>query len=635
MAKIAPSPRAAFTTNTGAPLVGGKLFTYAAGTSTPQQTFTDAAGTVPNTNPIILDARGEATIFWSGVYKVVLQDSAGATLWTQDNFDPQDTAAIYSDFASVASAAKGAGLVGFAGAQAYAAATVGGRLLDMGADPRSFGGVGDGAADDTAAIVAALAASKTLDLRNRSWKITSTVTLPAGTIVNMQGANIIAACGATPVFQFLNGNAGLTILHGGGAVTGTASSFLFAQGTTNQPTAISMYASQIHVESLLISSTTITTAFVFDKAVNSVYLHGLNLFTPNGISASGKCVAIMLSDSILFSATGAAGTAGIKLRSTGGTIHYNEGWQIVNCTIDNYEISHDITDIFAYQITGGYHGVNGALSATTGYAFQLQAPSTNLCEEFTVGGGCVIGGRVRFAASAGGQAYYSTIDATFINTPGTSIALENNACNVTIRGKWKGGSGTAIGVVGTTNNVAIIASGDFDSTYTNGVVLNGANGANCVIGPLSGPTIGDIVGAGRGNIIYQGIPLHNNAVRALVRQPSGANITGAFIVGAAIATLPVAFARGEKGSVIVNLSYSGATAATSNVQVLGPAGMVFDSGTGYSASNLYLGATSGLLHARLDYTCSADGSGNVTVSNQAGSTLTINNQGYCAVVKSA
>ena len=61
----------------GNPLVGGKLYAYAAGTSTPQNTFTDQSGTTPAANPLILDANGQ-TPLWLGslAYKFNLLDSA-------------------------------------------------------------------------------------------------------------------------------------------------------------------------------------------------------------------------------------------------------------------------------------------------------------------------------------------------------------------------------------------------------------------------------------------------------------------------------------------------------------------------------------------------------------------------------
>lgn len=84
-AVLLPEGKQSFQTATGAPLVGGKLFTYDAGTSNPRTTWSDAAKTAPNANPVIMDARGEATIFWDGAYRVQLQDSLGSIIWTVDN----------------------------------------------------------------------------------------------------------------------------------------------------------------------------------------------------------------------------------------------------------------------------------------------------------------------------------------------------------------------------------------------------------------------------------------------------------------------------------------------------------------------------------------------------------------------
>jgi hypothetical protein len=68
-----------FFTNNGEPLVGGKLDTYQAGSTTPLTTFTDSSGLIPNTNPIILgtDGRPPDTIWLSEgfFYKFVLSDA--------------------------------------------------------------------------------------------------------------------------------------------------------------------------------------------------------------------------------------------------------------------------------------------------------------------------------------------------------------------------------------------------------------------------------------------------------------------------------------------------------------------------------------------------------------------------------
>lgn len=73
-----------------APLAGGKLYTYRAGTTTPQATYSDPDCTVPNTNPVILDSEGYAD-FWinSGSYKFILADANDVVQWTRDDITPR------------------------------------------------------------------------------------------------------------------------------------------------------------------------------------------------------------------------------------------------------------------------------------------------------------------------------------------------------------------------------------------------------------------------------------------------------------------------------------------------------------------------------------------------------------------
>lgn len=79
-----------FSDQNGAPLVGGKLYTYLAGTSTPQPLYNNVS-LAPGTeyaNPIILDAAGTigGAAYTAPVsYKYVLQDANGVTMWTTDN----------------------------------------------------------------------------------------------------------------------------------------------------------------------------------------------------------------------------------------------------------------------------------------------------------------------------------------------------------------------------------------------------------------------------------------------------------------------------------------------------------------------------------------------------------------------
>ena len=91
---LAPLPRLRFVDNNGNALSGGKLFTYVAGSSpsTKQATYVDSTGATPNTNPIILDSRGEANVWLdtSKKYKFTLApktdtDPPTNSFWTVDN----------------------------------------------------------------------------------------------------------------------------------------------------------------------------------------------------------------------------------------------------------------------------------------------------------------------------------------------------------------------------------------------------------------------------------------------------------------------------------------------------------------------------------------------------------------------
>lgn len=64
-----------FYNNDGTVASGGKVYTYEAGTSTPKTTYTDSTIATPNTNPIILDAKGECALWTAGLYKINVTQS--------------------------------------------------------------------------------------------------------------------------------------------------------------------------------------------------------------------------------------------------------------------------------------------------------------------------------------------------------------------------------------------------------------------------------------------------------------------------------------------------------------------------------------------------------------------------------
>lgn len=131
---LAPYPIQQPLDNSGRILGGSCIYTYTAGTTTPQTTYSNSALTVANTNPIVLNSFGRApAIYMSPVsYKFVLAYptlgscpvSPGNVIWSQDNvFDPAQLLTINL------AASTGAGLIGFSQTGSYSAGTVGAKLL--------------------------------------------------------------------------------------------------------------------------------------------------------------------------------------------------------------------------------------------------------------------------------------------------------------------------------------------------------------------------------------------------------------------------------------------------------------------------------------------------------------------------
>jgi hypothetical protein len=105
MAKLLPVVNNAQFIN-GEPAVGAKLFFYAAGSSTKQTTYADEAGLIPQTNPIILDSRGEPSQPVWGTeglsYKIVFtastdSDPPASPIWDIDDVTGINDASLNID----------------------------------------------------------------------------------------------------------------------------------------------------------------------------------------------------------------------------------------------------------------------------------------------------------------------------------------------------------------------------------------------------------------------------------------------------------------------------------------------------------------------------------------------------------
>lgn len=187
-ATLLPEGKQSFTNSAGAPLVGGKVYAYDAGTNTPRATFQDAAGTVPNTNPIVLDARGEATIFWSGAYKVVLKDASDVTIWTVDGV--VDGAYSVDVLKALLLSSSGSSMVGYSVLGSAHVSSVQDKLRET-VSSKDFGATGVG--DETTHIQALFDASAAkLAIVNTASRISAPINIPSGSrVVFAPGAKLI------------------------------------------------------------------------------------------------------------------------------------------------------------------------------------------------------------------------------------------------------------------------------------------------------------------------------------------------------------------------------------------------------------------------------------------------------------
>lgn len=90
MATTMAGIRTKFTDDLGLPLIGGQVFTYDAGTSTPKDSYSDQLLTTPNTNPIILDDAGSCDLYLKGVYRLRVLDVNGVLMDERDNVSQAD-----------------------------------------------------------------------------------------------------------------------------------------------------------------------------------------------------------------------------------------------------------------------------------------------------------------------------------------------------------------------------------------------------------------------------------------------------------------------------------------------------------------------------------------------------------------
>lgn len=185
---------AQFFDNSGNPLTGGKIYTYAAGTTTPAVTYTSAAGVTAHTNPIILDSAGRVPSgeIWisNGVtYKFVIKNANDVLIGTYDNIPP--------------------GVSGTAADITYTPAGTGAVTTTVQAKLRQY--VSSSDFPDLATAIASFGSTNTYLVINSPVTVSDDLTIPANVEVCVENPGIITV--ATGKRLYINGSFSAPRLH--------------------------------------------------------------------------------------------------------------------------------------------------------------------------------------------------------------------------------------------------------------------------------------------------------------------------------------------------------------------------------------------------------------------------------------
>ena len=218
-AVVMPQPQSQFFDNYGRPVSGGKLCTYAAGTTTPLATYTDSTAATPNSNPVMLDGSGRAAIFIEGqAYKFVLMTagttsdcSTGTVLWTQDQV--MDLSLFYIQHLLYVSNSSLLSFVLAGNPTGSVTRTVQAKESDW-ISALDFGVVGDGVTDNSTTLQAAItyvqSIKGTLWIPPGTYNFSQTLTITGNGYIVIQGAGSIGTklvyTGTGTAFKAANGS---------------------------------------------------------------------------------------------------------------------------------------------------------------------------------------------------------------------------------------------------------------------------------------------------------------------------------------------------------------------------------------------------------------------------------------------
>lgn len=344
----APYPRQQFVSSAGVPLAGAFLCTFAAGTSTPQATYTDSTAGTPNANPIVLDGNGSAQI-WVGpqLYKFILYvggngacPGSGSVAFSADNI--ADTTLYFTNYVKTAGSAT---LISYTPPDGQAVTTVAAFLNNLPDQLTGFGCVGDNSTDNSTCLSTALNAN--------SGRV---LNCPVGTYLFSTQVNISGVTGG--IFE---GQGNSLSSSGGGCIlkyTGTGDAFNVQKttGMTFRDLTIVTAGNGVH------QTASITT--VGDTVLSNQYIN-VNVIGP-GSSTTGSI-------GFWFNLTGSC---------SGGSCHGSDYYNTVaDSTISDFDIGIKLDG----QSNANFIHADNYVANT--YAIYVTSNENNIVGGF-INGGC-------------------------------------------------------------------------------------------------------------------------------------------------------------------------------------------------------------------------------------------------------
>lgn len=371
---LLPNGQQQFADANGAPLAGGLVYFYVPSTTTPKATWQDIGETTLNTNPVVLNAAGRATIWGTGEYREIVYDGFGNLIWDQITYGAGQAQVSTTGFGAV-------GTLAGASSTDLGSITSNNVLVTGSATISSFGS----------------SASTSAPVFLVRFSGVSTLTYNATSMVLPGGKSITTAAGDTGIFVYLGsgnwycyqyqavGNSPLAA--GFGAQVSVASA---ATTTLNDP-----------AHNVLISGgTTITSFGSAASLAQPLYL----LQFSGALSLTHNATSLILPGAT--NITTAAGDSALALYLGSGN------WQVLFYKTKAGSPLSPVLKVQSFTASGSFT-VPSTATTSTPFEFICQGPGA--------GGGSNSGGNGGGGGGGGAGAYDDVVVSGF--TPGSTVTV--------------------------------------------------------------------------------------------------------------------------------------------------------------------------------------------------------------------